>query len=131
MLNEKKFTVIRDGLRITGEIEHREERTNRNGVVLPELYMVRLKANRSLGDIEGYFEFRIQTPVFHFDTLEEAMEHLFLTKTALLNKGVRLEYEHDRYYVQDCHYHLWIDGITDEQEREHHEWLKEMESEDY
>ena len=131
MLNEKEFTIIRDGLRITGEIQHREEGTNSHGAILPELYSVRLEAKRTQGDIEGYFEFRIQTPVFHLGTLEEAMEHLFLIKSAILNSGVRLEYEHDRYYVQDCHYHLWIDGITDDRERDHHEWLKEMESEDY
>tara|TARA_Y100001973_G_C5176320_1_gene322174 strand:+ start:176 stop:712 length:537 start_codon:yes stop_codon:yes gene_type:complete len=124
MSDEKKFEVLTDDLCITGEVLHREERARYNGTIIPESYDVRIEARRIYGDIEGYYELRISAPTWGFGTLDEAIEKLSLIKDALLTSGARTEYQHDDYYVQDCFYYLWIDGITDEREREHHEWTK-------
>tara|TARA_R100000353_G_scaffold113435_1_gene81196 strand:+ start:240 stop:635 length:396 start_codon:yes stop_codon:yes gene_type:complete len=124
MSDEKKFIILTDDLCITGEVLHREERARYNGTIIPECYDMRLSAKRTYGDIEGYYELKIRAHTWRFGTLDEAIEKLTLIKDALLLSGARTEYQHDDYYVQDCFYYLWIDGITDELEREHHEWTK-------
>ena len=129
MSDEKKFEVLTDDLCITGEVLHREERARYNGTIIPECYDMRLSAKRMYGDIEGYYELKIRAYTWRFGTLDEAIEKLTLIKDALLLSGARTEYHHDDYYVQDCFYYLWIDGITDEREREHHEWMKKQKEE--
>lgn len=130
MSDEKKFVIITSGLCITGEVLPREERVRYDGTIIHECYDVCVGARRTNGDIEGYYELRINAPRWRFDTLDEAIEQLTLIKDALLLSGARTEYQHDDYYVQDCFYYLWIDGITDDREREHHEWTKKIEEEE-
>jgi hypothetical protein len=124
MSDKKKFEVLTKNLSVTGEVLPREERARYNGTIIPESYDVCLSARRTYGDIEGYYELKIRAPRWSFGTLDEAIEQLTLIKDALLLSGARTEYEHDEYYVNACQYRLWIDGVTDELEREHHEWTK-------
>lgn len=120
MNNHKEaFEMIINGVKITGSVNTREYSKKIH-------HIVEIKAEREKGRIEGYYEFPITDRDFFFDEIGKAKEHLRFIEDKLKTNGIRLQYELDEYYLQGCQYHLWIDEVTDEEERELREWMGEL-----
>ncbi len=127
----KLYTVITNGLKVTIELSKVDKYKLPNGKIRPLHYNVEIDARREQGHIEGYYEFLIMGVKYEFDTHNEAVLFAERANRKLLMHGARTEFEHADYYVQDCHYHLWIDGVTDDREREHRAFMMEMKGSDY
>ena len=132
--NLKSYEVITNGLKVKIELNKYDERTlpvtsfRPIPRTIPAHLKVSIEAERSMGHIEGYFEFRICDHGFYFEDQQEALLFAEAANANLIANGVRTEFVRDPYYVQECYYQIWIDGVTDEREREHRE---EMEDNDY
>ena len=122
-------TLTQDGLSYRGLIimRARKDYPHPHNTIV---YTATLKVDRETGPIEGYYELSIFGIHRHFDSFKESEDFLNSTLEKIKDGKSKLLYENDKYYVHDCCYHLFVEGVNDAEEKELREWLEERDSDD-
>tara|TARA_R110002020_G_scaffold13231_7_gene47729 strand:- start:825 stop:1223 length:399 start_codon:yes stop_codon:yes gene_type:complete len=125
-VDKQKFLrrITTGGLIFSGEITERAKRMTDKII-----YSASIEVKRELGRIEGYFQISIWGIYRHFDSLDEARDFLVPVLTTIEQGKFKLIFEPDRYHADDSRFHLFVEGVNDEEEKELMAELKEEERE--